>query len=112
MGNSATDPLRCLQEWYRSHCDGSWEHQYGVSIETLDNPGWHFKVELIDTELFSRAFDEIRFEGKEKDDWYQCRIRNHIFEGFCGPQQLNEVIVVFLNWAKGETKGAGSKHLP
>ncbi|MGA7996987.1 MAG: immunity 53 family protein [Bradyrhizobium sp.] len=99
MGNPVTDPLRCLQEWYSSHCDGGWEHQYGVSIKTLDNPGWHFRVELMDTELFSRAFDE-------KDDWYRCQIRNHIFEGFCGPRQLNEVIMVFLNWAEGEAKGA------
>jgi hypothetical protein len=100
MGSPITDSLKCLQEWYSSHCDGGWEHQYGVSIKTLDNPGWHFKVELTDTELVDRAFEEVRFEGKEKNDWYQCKIKNRTFEGFCGPHQLNEVISVFLNWAK------------
>jgi hypothetical protein len=107
MSNPATDPLKCLQEWYNAHCDGGWEHQYGVSIETLDNPGWHFKVELTDTELFDRAFDEVHFEGKEKNDWYQCKITNHTFEGFCGPHLPNEVIALFLNWAKADAKGAG-----
>jgi hypothetical protein len=28
-----------LEAWYASRCDGEWEHGYGISIETLDNPG-------------------------------------------------------------------------
>ena len=104
MADAATDPLRHLQEWCASHCDGGWEHQYGVSIETLDNPGWTFKVQLTGTELFDRAFDEIHVEGKEKNDWYICRTRNHTFEGACGPHHLNTVIAVFLNWAREEAE--------
>jgi hypothetical protein len=92
------DVLRRLQDWYGSHCDGSWEHQYGVSIDTLDNPGWTFTVELTDTELVDRVFDEVRAE-RSNDDWYLCRVRNRVFEGFCGPKNLNDLIAVFLNWA-------------
>ena len=106
MADFVADPLKDLQEWYSSHCDGRWEHQYGVSIGTLDNPGWHFKVELTDTELFDRAFNEISVEEKEEKKWCVCRLRNHAFEGFCGPHQLNEVIAIFLNWANGEAKSA------
>lgn len=98
--SDAAGLLNSLQEWYRLHCDGSWEHQYGISIETLDNPGWHFKVELTDTELFDRPFDEVRFEGIGKNEWYECKLKDHIFEGFSGPRQLNEIIAIFLNWAK------------
>lgn len=29
-----------LQKWYKSQCDGDWEHEYGIKIETVDNPGW------------------------------------------------------------------------
>jgi hypothetical protein len=104
MVDTAADPLRCLQEWYSSHCDGGWEHQYGVSIDTLDNPGWKFVVQLEGTELIDRGFDKIDVVGKEKNDWYLCQVRDRNFEGFCGPRQLNEVIAVFLNWAKGEAK--------
>ncbi len=102
MVSPVTDTLKRLQEWYSSHCDGCWEHQYGVSIQTLDNPGWAFKVKLTDTELFGRAFDEIRLDGDS--DWYVCRVRDHTFEGFCGPHHLSKVIAVFLNWADGEAK--------
>jgi hypothetical protein len=29
-----------IQGWYAAQCNGDWEHRYGVSIDTLDNPGW------------------------------------------------------------------------
>ena len=28
-----------LQDWYFSKCDEDWEHEFGVKIDTLDNPG-------------------------------------------------------------------------
>lgn len=43
------DTLQELQRWYRSQCNGDWEHSYGVKIDTLDNPGWSVTVELADT---------------------------------------------------------------
>jgi Immunity protein 53 len=33
------------------HCDGDWEHSSGVSIGTIDNPGWSLDVELAETNL-------------------------------------------------------------
>jgi hypothetical protein len=107
MGNPALDPLGCLQEWYSAHCDGDWEHHQGVSIGTLDNPGWYFKVDLTNTELSNRAFDEIKIEGTEKNNWYSCRVKDCTFEGFCGPHQLGEVITLFLKWANGTARGDG-----
>ena len=41
------DELQLLQEWYVAQCDGDWEHSYGVKIDTLDNPGWSLKVDLV-----------------------------------------------------------------
>ncbi len=40
-----------VKEWYKENCDGDWEHQYGASINTLDNPGWEVRVDLAFTEL-------------------------------------------------------------
>ncbi|MEU4549059.1 Imm53 family immunity protein [Nonomuraea dietziae] len=44
-------PLTSLQSWYASCCDDDWEHSYGVTIGTLDNPGWCMKIDLVDTSL-------------------------------------------------------------
>lgn len=32
-----------LDDFYRLRCDGEWEHFYGFSMESCDNPGWLFK---------------------------------------------------------------------
>jgi hypothetical protein len=46
-----SDDLSWLQRWYSAHCDGEWEHGFGVTIETLDNPGWSVKIDVEGTEL-------------------------------------------------------------
>ena len=43
--------LSRLEAWYMRQCNDDWEHQYGVKIDTLDNPGWSVTVDLIDTNL-------------------------------------------------------------
>ncbi|MEW1657997.1 Imm53 family immunity protein [Streptomyces sp. NPDC093707] len=39
------DPLSSLTAWYTSQCDGDREHEYGIRIETLDNPGWSVEID-------------------------------------------------------------------
>ena len=63
----APDPLTWLQAWYATQCDGDWEHDYGVSIQTLDNPGWHLSVDLTETALAKAQFDPIRIERSAGD---------------------------------------------
>ena len=94
------DVLKQLQLWYLSQCDGGWEHQYGVKIGTLDNPGWSLKVDLVGTALSGRSFDGVKFDGTDDNDWYRCQIQDHKFKGFCGPTRLSDVIAIFLNWAE------------
>jgi hypothetical protein len=48
-----------LAEWYIKNCNGDWEHQYGVKIETLDNPGWHVEIDLIGTRYGSILYCQI-----------------------------------------------------
>lgn len=55
----AGDVLERLERWYAAQCNGDWEHTYGITIETLDNPGWTFKVELRDTYLSGQTFEEF-----------------------------------------------------
>ncbi|MGW1432997.1 Imm53 family immunity protein [Streptomyces sp. NPDC002431] len=40
-----------LQGWYSAQCDEDWEHEWGVRINTLDNPGWSVRIDLEDTDL-------------------------------------------------------------
>jgi hypothetical protein len=44
--SGTVDHLGWLERWYQEQCDGDWEHHSGVTIETLDNPGWLVKIDL------------------------------------------------------------------
>ena len=94
------DTLDSLQEWYVSMCNGDWEHTYGITIETLDNPGWAITIELTDTPLYSRSFDTIKIQREDENDWILCRIENGVFKGDCGPRNLKGILQTFLMWAK------------
>ena len=46
---------------------------YGISIENLDNPGWHVTVDLAGTELQWRESKEFAIE-RTSEDWVRCKI--------------------------------------
>ena len=50
-GGEMNDNLLWLMNWYAQQCDGDWEHENGIKIGTLDNPGWYIKIMLGGTEL-------------------------------------------------------------
>jgi len=53
------DELTRLMNWYVAHFNEDWEHLYGVTIDTLDNPGWSLTVDLEETPPAGKAFDPI-----------------------------------------------------
>ena len=73
--------LTWLQAWYMSNCNGDWEHGYGVSVKTLDNPGWMVRLELTGTPLNGRPFDRIQFERDEHGKEDSNRARYHLSLG-------------------------------
>ncbi len=82
--------LRALQEWYISQCNGDWEHQYGVKIGTLDNPGWYLKIDLVDTDLSGKTFPGLEYGvGKNSEasgnNWIACKTENDQFVAYGGP---------------------------
>jgi len=54
------DILGELQAWFLAHCNDDWEHNNGVTITTLDNPGWWIEIDLTHTELETRSFPPTR----------------------------------------------------
>ena len=99
MPDADTGLLRQLQRWYAAQCNGDWEHTYGITIETLDNPGWHFKVQITDTYLADRVFEEVSENATDEKNFFICRVKDGAFVGACSPDRLHEVISIFLRWA-------------
>ena len=92
--------IKRLQNWYASMCNDDWEHTYGVFISNIDNPGWSLKVELKDTYLYDVHFKELKVQRNDEDNWVICKVEEGNFQGYGGPENLGELLSIFLEWAE------------
>ncbi|MFI1628153.1 immunity 53 family protein [Streptomyces noursei] len=90
--------LDWLQHWYASHCDGDWEHEWGVTIGTLDNPGWTVKIDLEETDLADREYPRQQVT-RDEHDWVMAWTSDRTFHIACGPGNLTEALTLFRAWA-------------
>jgi len=94
-----TNTLSRLSAWYLAQCDGDWEHDSGVKIDTLDNPGWRVEINLEGTPLEGVAFETREDQYDDKTHWLRCwRDATH-FHAACGPGRLEDALLAFLAWA-------------
>lgn len=110
MGGS--DDIEWLTRWYIANCDGEWEEDFGVTIDTLDNPGWRLTVDLdhtrFETRLFKPVYDDVpegeqQFQGGDGDTrWMVCRIEGSKFKAWGGPRDLVRMIQTFRAWVDAE----------
>jgi hypothetical protein len=83
------DALFLVQRWYVAQCNDEWEHSYGVTIDTLDNPGWSLRVDLAET-AYTGTILEWSERNRSEHDWVHWGVRDNRFEAACGPTNLNE----------------------
>ncbi|GAA2482127.1 immunity 53 family protein [Winogradskya humida] len=89
-----------LQAWYATQCNGDWEHEFGIRIETLDNPGWTIVIDLGDTALEDKPYERQEIHRSEHD-WIFTRVESRQFTASCGPLNLGEVLHLFRCWITG-----------
>lgn len=94
---SSVLPRLCA--WYRSQCDGEWEHSWGVEIGSLDNPGWRVEIDLGGTSLEDVPFEPHEDCMEHETAWIRCWREDRKFHAACGPEQLDAALCVFLDWA-------------
>ncbi len=87
--------LKWLERWYRSKCDGEWEHGSGVRIDTLDNPGWSVFVD-VGPAVDGTLVDVDRNSG----DWVYCEVKDNRFCGYGGPGNLVDILTAFRAWVE------------
>jgi hypothetical protein len=97
----AAGSLDRLADWYAEQTDGEWEHGYGITLSTLDNPGWLLEVDLADTELAGRVYPRIE-EHRSETDWIVGYVEEARFRVACGPRNLKEAVDLFLTWVSTE----------
>lgn len=97
------DAIEFLQSWYHAQTNGEWEHARGVTIETLDNPGWRVTIDLVETPLQGVAMAPVQLE-KSPQDWLVCEVERDRFRGNGDPRKLLSILQVFQSWAEEAVK--------
>lgn len=95
-----TGDFEWLQEWYAGRCDGDWEHAFGISIDTLDNPGWSLSIDLSGSALAGRGIVDRVAVDRTPTDWYSWEVREDKFLAAGGPKNLSELVRLFRHWVE------------
>lgn len=89
-----------LEAWFTAQSNGDWEHDTGIRIETLDNPGWRLRVNLVGTPLHGAARDWTREEESERE-WLFWKSDGLEFDAACGPGDLHRAMGAFRTFVEG-----------
>ncbi len=87
-----------LQSWFVNQCNGVWEHEHGISIETTDNPGWLVKIDLVGTALEGCVFPSSK--ANSQCESCICASNGSVFEGYADSQSLLNIFHVFNEWSQ------------
>jgi hypothetical protein len=97
--------IRWLETWFQRHCDGTWEHDSRVKLESIDNPGWWLHVNL-DEKGPDRVLEVIGDPPSEANgyiatgQWMRCEIKAGRFSGAGDPTKLGQIIACFRKYAE------------
>lgn len=98
--------IEWLQAWYQAQCNGEWEQSSGISMESLDNPGWCVRVDLHGTALenvpmVDVSVGQINHDGLDgEQNWLHCQVDDSRFVGAGGPVSLLAICDAFRQWAE------------
>lgn len=90
--------IQWLQDWTKGQIDGDWEHELGISISMLDNPGWILSA---DVSNYGDFLKETKPLGRDNDvDWIDFEIRviakTYVYiEIFGDISKLNKILYSF-----------------
>jgi hypothetical protein len=99
--------MKWVESWYGRQCNGDWEHQRGLKVDTLDNPGWMLKVDLQGTDLaaFSLPDRDLGSSGTGTDGrpvaprWFHSQIRGGQYVAAGSADRLVDLFIAFRTWA-------------
>ncbi len=105
---SKSNILEWISNWYLQNCDGNWEHDFGIIIETLDNPGWSIIIDTVGTSVKLEDKPWI-LQEKSPKDWYGYKILNGKFEASGDPTKLQFLLNVFQKMLSIQSKENNNK---
>jgi hypothetical protein len=110
--HSAKSDLKWLDGWYSAQCDGDWEHHNGITIQSLDNPGWLLSVDLVGTGYEAAALSQVvlltgeppseKNGNRGSSEWIRCEAKDGKFIGAGGAASLVAILDCFRGWIEAQ----------
>ncbi|WP_308403849.1 Imm53 family immunity protein [Streptomyces sudanensis] len=102
---------RYIQSWYASNCDGEWEHEFGIRMVTTDNPGWHIRIDVAETDLEGVVLPRER-RDLPGGGWMIAWSDGEVFQAACDPGSLGHVDALFEKAAENAADEAEGPDRP
>lgn len=96
---SDLDVLSQVETWFSDHCDGDWEHGFGIRIETLDNPGWMIRVALEGTSM--EGVEAKRIVRESNGYWVHHWSDGDFLYVACDVKSLHSGLALAMNLLSG-----------
>ena len=95
--------LEWLEDWYQRQCDGAWEHNQGIHLESLHRPGWRLTINLEGTSAQDALPNRLSLDTSG-EEWIDCTISASRFEGAGDPHRLEQIIGIFRRWVEAPSR--------
>lgn len=103
------DNLTFITRWFKDQCDGEWESDFGLTIESVNNPGWMVRIDLDGTGLEPATFKPLA-DQRSDTDWVEARVDDGAWVGGASVQNLDELLGVFRAWVEQTPRPRGAAH--
>lgn len=100
---SERQTLAFLQSWYQAQCNGEWEHTKGITIESLETPGWMVTIDLAGTPLEANHLTPVSID-RSPADWISYRVETRQFIATGDATKLAAILHAFEKWASGAVR--------
>jgi len=89
----SSEAIEIIKKWYQTKCNGTWEHEFGIEIKNIDNPGWHINIR----DDFKKIPLTYKMEYTESN-WIHVNATDVNFSAYGGPGNLNDLLIFAAKW--------------
>ena len=104
------DIITWISKWFANECDGDWEHENQIRIQTVSNPGWYITIALTHTQLHHVSI-ELTTEKKSDDDWFFYCVKEKQFSASGDLNKLAFLLTKFKEIVLNHNSGSSRENL-
>lgn len=93
-----------LIRWYSNQCNGIWELENQIKIDTLDNPGWTIEIGLKSTQLEQSEIKSRSIRNEDETNWFVYLIEKATYDASGDTFKLPTLVEIFRSiWENKES---------